>query len=449
MSNQLTIQLLPKLPQSEFAKRRAKLAEALPNNSIAILQTAPAHIRNNDAEYKYRADSSFFYLTGFTEPESVMVLEKTDHAVNYTLFLREKDKLREIWDGKRVGLEGATADFGADKAIAIGKIDEVMPTLIFGKKHVFARFNNELIGWLNQTKQLQRGEGVVDTVTNIDSLINEMRLIKDESEIARMKVAAQISAYGHIRAMQSVAPLMQKNQGNESRLEAEVNYAFAQYGCVPSYNSIVAGGDNANILHYVENDQPLHDGDLVMIDAGAEYQHYAGDISRTFPVSGKFSDVQKQVYDIVLNANIAAINSLKAGEHGKIHHETALKVLTQGLIELGILTGDVDELIADKAYLPFYMHGTGHWLGLDVHDAGRYTGDDGKPRKLEKGMVITVEPGLYFAHDNALVPKKYRGIGIRIEDDVVITDGDPLVLTCDVPKTTDAIEALMQQKVDL
>lgn len=440
----MQINLLPPLPQSVFAKRRDKLAEQMPNNSIAILNTAPTHIRNNDAEYKYRADSSFFYMTGFIEPESVMVLEKTNNTVKYTLFLREKDKLREIWDGKRVGLEQAKIDYKADETYVIGRIDEIMPNLIFGKKQVFARFNSDLIGWLEQAKLKQRGEGVVETITNIDSLINEMRLIKDEFEIALLKVAGQISAYGHVRAMQTVEPNI-----NEGRLEAEVNYAFAQYGCVPSYNSIVAGGDNANILHYVENDQSLKDGNLVLIDAGAEYQHYAGDITRTFPVNGKFSPEQKEVYNIVLNANIEAIKSLKVGEHGKIHHETALKILTQGLIDLGILTGDVEKLIEDKAYLPFYMHGTGHWLGLDVHDAGRYmTGDitleqAGTPRPLQAGMVITVEPGLYFTHDNELVPEKYRGIGIRIEDDVVITEGEPLVLTSDVPKTIDEIEALM------
>lgn len=434
----MTIQHLPKLPQSAFANRRAKLAEQMPDNSIAILNTAPTHIRNNDAEYKYRADSSFFYMTGFVEPEAVMVLEKIDGKVKYTLFLREKDKLKEIWDGKRVGLDGAQADFGVDEAIAIGKIDELMPSLILDKKHVFARFTPDLINWLEQAKLIKRGEGVVATITNIDAIINEMRLIKDDHEIALMKVAGQISSYGHMQAMKAVTAGM-----NESRLEAEVNYAFAQHGCVPSYSSIVAGGDNANILHYVENDQPLNDGDLVMIDAGAEYQHYAGDISRTFPVNGKFSDVQKQAYNIVLTANIEAIKSLKAGEHGKIHHETALKVLTQGLIDLGILTGDVDKLIEDKAYMPFYMHGTGHWLGLDVHDAGRYNDENGNPRKLEKGMVITVEPGLYFAKDNDLVPEKYRGIGIRIEDDVVITEGEPLVLTSDVPKTVEDIEKLM------
>lgn len=439
----MEIKILPPLSQSAFATRRAKLAEQMPDNSIAILGTAPTHIRNNDAEYKYRADSSFFYMTGFIEPEAVMVLEKAEGNVKYTLFLREKDKLREIWDGKRVGLDGAKAEFGADEAIAIGKLNEIMPSLLLKKQQVFARFNADLINWLDQAKLIQRGEGVVETITNIDSLINEMRLIKDEQEIERLKIAGQISAYGHIQAMKAVKPLMQKNQGNEARLEAEVNYAFAQYGCVPSYNSIVAGGDNANILHYVENDQPLVDGDLVMIDAGAEYQHYAGDISRTFPVNGKFSDVQKQVYNIVLNANIEAIKSLKAGKHGKIHHETALKVLTQGLIELGVLTGDVDTLIEEKAYMPFFMHGTGHWLGLDVHDAGRYMDNEGNPRTLEKGMVITVEPGLYFAHDNELVPEKYRGMGIRIEDDVVITDGEPLVLTSDVPKTVEEIEALM------
>lgn len=432
------ITLPPKLPQSEFAKRRAKFAEQMPDNSLAILSTAPTHIRNNDAEYKYRADSSFFYLTGFAEPESIMLLEKTKGQLRYTLLVREKDKLREIWDGKRAGTVGAAADYAADEAIDVKRADEIIPSYVLGKKQVFARLNADTLRWLDKAKTLKRGEGVVDNITNIDSLIDEMRLVKDAQEIALMATAAEISARGHIRAMQTVKPGMYEYQ-----LEAEVNYVFAQHGCVPSYSSIVAGGDNANILHYVENDQPLKAGDLVLIDAGAEYQHYAGDITRTFPVSGKFSDAQKQVYQIVLDANIAAINSLRAGQHGKIHHETALKVLTQGLIDLGILSGELDALIEDKAYMPFYMHGTGHWLGLDVHDAGRYHDENEKPRTLQAGMVITVEPGLYFANDNPLVPETYRGIGIRIEDDVVITEGEPQVLTNTIVKTIADIEALM------
>ena len=432
------ITLPPKLPQSEFAKRRANFAEQMPDNSLAILSTAPTHIRNNDAEYKYRADSSFFYLTGFAEPESIMLLEKTKGQLRYTLLVREKDKLREIWDGKRAGTVGAAADYAADEAIDVKRADEIIPSYVLGKKQVFARLNADTLRWLDKAKTLKRGEGVVDNITNIDSLIDEMRLVKDAQEIALMATAAEISARGHIRAMQTVKPGMYEYQ-----LEAEVNYVFAQHGCVPSYSSIVAGGDNANILHYVENDQPLKAGDLVLIDAGAEYQHYAGDITRTFPVSGKFSDAQKQVYQIVLDANIAAINSLRAGQHGKIHHETALKVLTQGLIDLGILSGELDALIEDKAYMPFYMHGTGHWLGLDVHDAGRYNDENEKPRTLQAGMVITVEPGLYFANDNPLVPETYRGIGIRIEDDVVITEGEPQVLTSTIVKTIADIEALM------
>lgn len=437
----MKINTLPPLPQSVFADRRVKFAEQMPECSIAILATAPTHIRNNDAEYKYRADSSFFYLTGFAEPDSVMVLEKIDNRLIYTLFLREKDKLREIWDGKRTGLDDAKRLFGANHSYAIGEIDKKMPSLILGKQQVFARFNQDLINWLDSAKQIKRGEGVVEQICNIDSIINEMRLIKDEHEIALMKIASKISAKAHIRAMQMVKPQMYEYQ-----LEAELNYVFSQYGCQPSYNSIVASGDNANILHYIENDQAMQDGDLVMIDAGAEYQHYAGDISRTFPVNGKFTDEQKQIYQIVLQANIKAINSLKAGEHCKIHHETALKVLTQGLVDLGILAGNVDELIKEQAYLPFYMHGTGHWLGLDVHDAGRYNDNDTKPRTLQKGMVLTVEPGLYFAHDNELVPEQYRGIGIRIEDDVLITDKGAEVLTADVPKTVEEIETLMNDE---
>lgn len=433
-----SIVLPPKLSQSEFAQRRAKFAAMMPDDSLAILATAPTHIRNNDAEYKYRADSSFFYLTGFAEPESIMLLEKSGGQLRYTLLVREKDKLREIWDGKRAGTAGAVADYWADEAMDVKRADEIIPSRILGKKQVFARLNTPTMQWLSQAKTLKRGEGVVDVLTNIDSLIDDMRLVKDAQEIALMSAAAQISAHGHVRAMQTVTPGMYEYQ-----LEAEVNYVFAQHGCVPSYTSIVAGGDNANILHYVENDQPLSEGDLVLIDAGAEYQHYAGDITRTFPVSGKFSEVQKQVYQIVLDANIAAIGSLRAGQNAKIHHETALKVLTQGLVTLGILSGDVDTLVEEKAYMPFYMHGTGHWLGLDVHDAGRYHDDHGQPRVLQPGMVITVEPGLYFANDNPMVPEAYRGIGIRIEDDVVITEAEPLVLTHDVPKQIEAIKALM------
>lgn len=445
----MKINLLEKLPQSEFAKRRAKFAEKLPNNSLAILSTAPHHIRNNDAEYKYRPDSSFFYLTGFAEPESTLVLEKIDNKINYILFLREKDKLREIWDGKRVGLDRAISELGADKAFAISELDAQIPQLILGKQHLFARFERSVGEWLATAKNLVRGEGVVNEIHNIDSIINEMRLLKDEQEIALIKKACQISSLAHVRAMQSVRPQMYEYQ-----LEAELNYVFGQHGCVPSYNSIVASGDNANILHYVENDQAMQDGDLVMIDAGAEYQLYAGDISRTFPVNGKFSNVQKQIYNIVLKANVEAINSLKAGVHCKTHHETALRVLTQGLIELGILSGYIETLISEKAYQPFYMHGTGHWLGLDVHDAGRYFTDeivDGEkqPRLLQPGMVITVEPALYFAKDNELVPEQYRGIGIRIEDDVLITETGAVVLTSDVPKTVAEIEQLMakEQKI--
>lgn len=440
-----TLSLAPALIQADFAARRARLAAQLPDHSIVILATAPTHLRNNDAEYKYRADSSFYYLTGFAEPEALLVLEKVlseqgNAELIYTLFVRPKDKLREIWDGRRAGIEGALAEFGAQQAYPINEADERLPAMLLGKQHVYARLDNDLTSWLAHARSLRRGEGVVDTVHNLDALLAEMRLIKDDKELALMQSAADISAAAHCRAMQTVRPEMLEYQ-----LEAELLYVFGHYGCAPSYNSIVAGGDNANILHYVENDQPLRAGDLVMIDAGAEYQHYAGDISRTFPVSGTFSNAQRAVYDIVLRANLAAIDSLVAGVHARIHHETALRVLTQGLVELGILSGDIDTLIADKAYMPFYMHGTGHWLGMDVHDVGRYTDTDGKPRTLQAGMVITVEPGLYFAHDNPQVPKAYRGIGIRIEDDVVITEGAPRVLTGGVPKTVAEIEALMCQ----
>ncbi len=441
----MSIKLAPKLPQSVFAKRREQLLAKLPDNSIVILATASQKSRNADADYKYRADSSFFYLTGFAEPEAILVLEKQQNNHQYTLFVRPKDKLREIWDGKRAGVEGAKTIFGADNAFEIGLADSFIANLLLGKKQVFARFSADVMTWLQQAHTLKRGEGVPDCIIDIDKILAEMRLIKDDDEIALLTTACQISAKAHVQAMQSVKPNMYEYQ-----LEAEINHVFAQYGCVPSYNSIVAGGDNANILHYVENDQPLQAGDLVLIDAGAEYQYYAGDITRTFPVSGKFTEAQKQIYNLVLKANVEAINSLKVGKSCKIHHDTAIKVLTEGLIELGILSGDVETLIAEQAYLPFYMHGTGHWLGMDVHDVGSYVSDGLKTdkslsdyRPLQAGMVLTVEPALYFAHDNELAPEQYRGIGIRIEDDVLITEQGAVVLTDGVPKTISEIEQLM------
>lgn len=439
-----------------YANRRERLLNQLPKNSLVVLATASHKLRNADADYKYRADSSFYYLTGFSEPEAVLVLDNTTQQ-SYHLFVRPKDKDREIWDGKRVGVTDAITYFSVDMAYSYTDLDDILPELLLGKNHVFIRFADnsfqQMGTWLHTAKQKYRGEGVPTQVHNIDSIIDDMRLIKDKHEIELMQQAADIAANAHKRAMQQIKPNMM-----EYALEAELTYSMAQQGATTSYNSIVAGGENACILHYVENNQPLKNGDLVLIDAGAEYQLYASDITRTFPVNGKFTQPQRELYELVLKAQRVAIEHLTPQHDCKAYHHAAIKVLTQGLIDLGILTGDLDTLIAKNAYQPFYMHGTGHWLGLDVHDVGSYASaglvkhdnpdvlrwQSSSPRMLRAGMVLTVEPGLYMSHDNPQVPEKYKGIGIRIEDDVLITDGEPIVLTRHVPKTVADIEALMQ-----
>lgn len=445
------------MPQSTFIARRNTLLQQMPNNSIAFLATNQVARRNNDADYKYRADSSFYYLTGFAEPESAFVLEK-DHKgkVTYSLFCRPKNKLLEQWEGLRAGLEGVKFIFGADESYDVAEIDTIMPKLLLDKEVVYCRmadlgfkntlFANSLDKWLSSTVKLKRGDGVPSEFVDINPMIYEMRLIKTDFEIAQMKTAANISAEAHKRAMKKVKPGMM-----EYALEAELLYVMQKSGCQVAYNSIVAGGENACILHYCDNNKPLADGDLVLIDAGAEYQHYASDITRTFPVNGKFSKPQKQIYKIVLQAQLDAMTQLVAGNDVKAYHNTAIKTIVKGLIKLGLLTGKVEDNIENETYKDFYMHGTGHWLGLDVHDVGSYNikGKNGKQvqRKLQAGMVLTVEPGIYISKDNESVPAEYRGIGIRIEDDVLITEQEPKVLTDAVPKTIEAIEALMNKKL--
>lgn len=435
-----------KLPQSEFKQRRDQLAKAMGPNSIAIIETSPVAMRNRDADYKYRADSSFYYLTGFAEPEAVAVIETGIDPENYlySLFCRERDREMEIWNGYRAGIDGAIDDYDADEAYAIDLLDEEILEKITHCDVLYYRiahssqFDARVTGWLakiGQSRQLK----APNQLQSLDRIVDEMRLIKSEAEIELMQIAADISAQAHSRAMQTVRPGMM-----EYALEAEINYVFGQRGCVPSYGSIVGGGANACILHYVENDQVLNDGDLVLIDAGCEYQFYAGDISRTFPVNGRFSPEQKALYQLVLDAQLAAINEIHVGVSYKQPHYAAVKVLVTGLVELGLLQGSVDELINEEAYRQFYMHGTGHWLGMDVHDVGEYQ-VDAAPRPFEAGMVITVEPGLYIAPDDESVEAKWRGIGIRIEDDVLVTRQGPHVLTAKVVKGIEDIEQLMAQ----
>ncbi|AWA47467.1 MULTISPECIES: Xaa-Pro aminopeptidase [Acinetobacter] len=435
-----------KLTQADFKQRRDHLAQKMGANSVAIIATRAEMYRNRDADYKYRADSSFYYLTGFAEPEAVAVLETfaEGETYRYSLFCRERNREMEIWNGYRAGVEGAVEIYGADEAFAIDLLDQEIIAKLLNKDRLYfrighqAEFDARVSQWIQKADaQQRRGSTSPAEVIQLDRLIDEMRLKKSAQEIELMQIASNISADAHTRAMQSVKPEMM-----EYALEAELNYIFGKNGCVPAYNSIVGGGENACILHYVENNKPLKDGDLVLIDAACEYEFYASDITRTFPVNGKFSPEQKALYNIVLDAQLAAIDATRIGNHYKYPHEVAVKILTQGLVDLGLLSGNVNELVESEAFRQFFMHGTGHWLGMDVHDVGAYKhGEDW--RAYEAGMVVTVEPGLYVAPDDETVDAKWRGIGIRIEDDIVVTENGPLVLTKNVVKTVEEIEQLM------
>ena len=436
-----------KLTQADFQERRDRLAEEMGPHSIAIIATSPVAMRNRDADYKFRADSSFFYLTGFAEPEAVAVIEtfeSIDEGYTYSLFCRERNREMEIWNGYRAGVDGAVDDYEADEAYAIDLLDEEIIEKLLDKQKLFYRigqqadFDARVAKWVAEANgESRRGTSAPAHMIQLDRILDEMRLHKSTKEIALMQIASNISSEAHMRAMQTVKPGMM-----EYALEAELNYIFGKNGCVPAYNSIVGGGANGCILHYVENDKELKDGDLVLIDAAAEYQLYASDITRTFPVNGKFSPEQKALYQVVLKAQLAAIDAVRVGNSYKQPHHIAVRIMVEGLVELGLMKGDIEEIIRTESFRQFYMHGTGHWLGMDVHDVGSYK-MDGEWRTYEEGMVVTVEPGLYIAPDDETVDTKWRGIGIRIEDDVVATENGPLVLTKDVVKTVEDIEALM------
>ena len=436
---------MTRLPMSEYAQRRQALMAQMEPNSIAILPAAPVYIRNRDVEHTYRQHSDFQYLSGFAEPEAVLVLIPGRSHGEFVMFCRERDPERELWDGLRAGQEGAIKHYGADDAFPIGDIDEILPGLLEGKDRVYyaigtnQAFDQQLMEWVNVIRSKARlGAAPPKEFVALDHLLHEMRLYKSANEIAVMQYAADISARAHIKAMQaSKAGLF------EYHLEAELDYEFRKGGSkMPAYGSIVAAGRNACILHYRENDAVLVDGDLVLIDAGCEIDCYASDITRTFPVNGKFSPEQKAIYELVLKANEAAFAYIAPGKHWNEAHEQTVRVITQGLVELGLLTGEVESLIEQEAYKPFYMHRAGHWLGMDVHDVGEYR-VGGQWRVLEPGMCMTVEPGIYIAADNLTVEAKWRGIGVRIEDDVVVTETGCQILTTGVPKSVAEIEALM------
>ena len=436
-----------KLTQSDFQERRDHLAAEIGLRSIAIISTREEMLRNRDADYKYRADSSFYYLTGFAEPEAVAVIETFDSeedGYTYSLFCRERDRDMEIWTGYRAGVDGAVDDYEADEAYAIDLLEEEIQNKLQNKDKLFYRigqnsdFDAKIIKWLAEASgETRKGVAVPTEIIQLDRIVDEMRLFKSDKELKLMQIASDISAEAHTRAMQTVEVGMM-----EYALEAELNYVFGKNGCVPSYNSIVGCGQNACILHYVENNKELKDGDLVLIDAACEYEFYASDITRTFPINGRFSPEQKALYNIVLEAQIAAIDAVQIGNSYKEPHHVAVRILVQGLLDLGIMQGDIEEIIASERYRQFYMHGTGHWLGMDVHDVGAYK-VDGDWRPYEEGTVVTIEPGLYIAPDDESVDPKWRGIGIRIEDDIVATKNGPLNLTSKVVKTVEEIEALM------
>ena len=434
------------LPMSEFARRRARLIEQMAPESIAVVPSAPERTRNRDVLYPFRQDSDFFYLTGFAEPDAVLVLIPGREHGQSILFCRERNPAKELWDGFLAGPEGAIESFGLDDAFPIADIDEILPGMIEGKSRVYysmgldAQFDQRLMEWINVIRsKVRSGAHPPGEFIALEHFLHDMRLVKSAGEIKLMEKAGEISAEAHCRAMRRCRPGV-----TEYQLEAELVHCFMENGArSPAYPSIVGGGANGCVLHYIENSAPLKAGDLVLIDAGCEYESYAADITRTFPVNGRFTEAQRALYQVVLDAQLAAIEAVKPGNHWNHPHEAALQVLVAGLVELGLIHGEtVDEAIERESYKRFFMHRTGHWLGMDVHDVGDYK-VGGAWRVLEPGMVMTVEPGLYVAPDNMDVDEQWRGIGIRIEDDVVVTRDGARILTDGVPKTISEIEALM------
>ncbi len=432
------------MDQKEFAARRKRLIQTMGRGTIAILPTAPVRVRNRDSEYPYRPDSDFHYVTGFPEPEAVAVLIPGRKEGQYVLFCRERDPDAEIWHGRRAGIAGASEKYRADQAFPIKDLDTLLPGLMEHCGRVFytlghnAEFDQRVVGWVNRLRQQGRaGVHTPGEFVALDHVLHGMRLLKSKAEVALMRRAANISALAHVQAMRTCRP------GQfEYHVEAELLHTFRQHGCVPAYNSIVGGGANSCILHYNENNMLLNDGELLLIDAAAEYEFYASDITRTFPVNGRFSPEQKAIYELVLAAQYAALEKVKPGNLWTTPHEAAVNVLTHGLVKLGLLKGKPAQLIKDQNYRRFYMHRTGHWLGMDVHDVGEYKFGD-QWRALEPGMVLTVEPGLYISAGSKGIAKKWWNIGVRIEDDVLVTATGHEVLSAAAPKSVAEIEALM------
>ncbi len=430
----------------EFKHRRKLLMRRMKKKSVALLASAPAVARNRDVEFPYRQDSDFHYLTGFNEPESVAVIAPGREQGEFILFCREYDETMAIWTGKHAGLEGAREHFGADEAYPIRDLAHVLPGLLDGRRALYfaigldGELDQRVMDAVNDLRGKARaGAKPPEEFIALDRLLHEMRLRKSPAEIQLMRKAADVSIQAHKRAMAACRPGMYEYQ-----IEAELTHEFMRHGLrYAAYPSIVAGGANGCVLHYTQNADVLRDGDLLLIDAGAEFGNYASDITRTFPVNGKFSEAQRQIYELVLEAQLAAIDKIRPGKTWNEPHDAAVRVLVKGLVRLGLLEGRVSKLIKDEAYKPFYMHRTGHWLGMDVHDVGDYRVDE-QWRELEPDMVMTVEPGLYISPACLEVEPKWRGIGIRIEDDVLVTSSGCEVLTAAMPKTVTEIESFMQ-----
>ncbi|MEW6446293.1 MAG: Xaa-Pro aminopeptidase [Pseudomonadota bacterium] len=432
----------PILSKKHFARRRKRLLARLGPDAVAILPAAVERVRNRDTHYPFRQDSDFRYLTGFDEPDAVLVLAPGHAEGSSILFVRPRDPAREQWDGRRAGVKGALKDYGVDQAFVLEELDARLPELLAGRDQLYAplgdgRFAERLFDWLNAVRRQQRaGVKAPCGWQDIGPLVHEMRLFKDEDELSVLREACHISAKAHQRVMRACSPGL-----HEYALEAELLHVFRQHGGEPSFPPIVAGGANACILHYTENRDLLNKGELVLVDAGCEWGGYCGDITRTLPVGGRFSPAARDLYEVVLAAQQAAIEAVRPGAGWNTPHETAVRVLTEGLVGLKLLKGKIDKLIEKGAHTRFYMHRTGHWLGMDVHDVGAYK-VDGQWRPLEPGMVLTVEPGLYI-DDGRDVPKAFRNIGIRIEDDVLVTREGCEVLTAEAPKSIEALEEIV------
>ncbi len=429
---------------AEFARRRKQLMRMADQDAILVLPSAPARVRSHDTHYPYRQDSDFWYLSGFPEPEAVLVLVPGRKHGETLLFCRERNPEREAWDGPRAGPEGAVERYGCDDAYPIADLDEILPGLLEGRSRVYYHFGRDtefdlkLIGWVNRVRaQVRHGAQPPHEFLELGHLLHELRLFKSPAELKLMRQSARIACEAQLAAMRAT-----RVGGREYEVEAALQYTYRRNDAVAAYEPIVGAGANGCVLHYRDNNALLADGDLLLCDAGAEYANYASDITRTWPVNGRYSAEQRALYDVVLAAQKAALAKARPGQPWIAGHEAAVATLTEGLLSLGLLKGTLKTALATESYKKFYMHKTGHWLGLDVHDVGEYklAGDF---RELEPGMVFTIEPGLYIAPGTKGVPAKWQGIGIRIEDDVLVTPDGHEVLTEAVPREAEAVEAVL------